>query len=139
MLLFDSDLTLSITKPKSINIKGLYFAQTDKRFVKVDIATVIPACETVNNPRFPAVEHILGTAAVTHECSVTVLDQQQRRRKFTVFFKYNKRGDVNGALKEMSGMVWKGEIIVMKQGERCFVTGITTKQDQILAVEAVFR
>lgn len=126
-------------QPFSINIAGLYFAQAAKRFAKIDIATIIPPRETTDNPRFPAVEHILGTAAVTRECSVVVLDRLRRRRKFVIFFKHEKDGSVNGALKEMSGLIWKGEMIVMKHGDRCFVTGINNKTDQILAIEAVYR
>jgi len=37
----------------------------------------------------------------------------------------------------MSGLTWKGEIVVMKQGERCFVTSITGTYEQTLALEAV--
>ena len=54
-----------------------------------------------------------------------------------MFFKYDEQGPVNGALKEMSGLTWKGEIVVMKQGERCFVTSITGTYEQTLALEAV--
>jgi hypothetical protein len=107
--------------------------------VKTDVTTIIPTRETVDNPRFPAVEHILGTMATTHDCTVTVVDEDHRRRKFVVFFKYDKNGIVNGALKETAGLIWKGEILVMKQGERSFVTGIAGKQDQTLAIQAVHR
>lgn len=139
LLIFLSSEFDIIAKPRSINITGLYFPQAAKRFMKVDIATVIPAFETVNSPRFPAVEHILGTTAATHDCSVTVLDEQQHRRKFIIFFKYDRQNNINGALKEMYGLNWKGEIVVMKQGDRCFVTSIAKKHDQTLATEAVIR
>jgi len=78
-------------------------------------------------------------AAPTHECTVTVLDQQQRRRKFVVFFKYDRQAGDNGAIKEMSGIALKGELIVMKHGDRCYVTGINRKADQVLAADAVSR
>lgn len=118
---------------------GLFFAQNSSEHTSAKVATIVPPRESLDHPHFPAVEHILGIHAVTHKCFVTVLDGEVPR-KYIIFFQYDKRNVKNIALERVSrGVEWRGEILVMRQGRRTFVTGIYGRAEKESAIKAVQR
>jgi hypothetical protein len=131
---------VSTKKKATMDILGLHFGRSARQPVNRKISTIIPSHETADHPRFPAVEHVLGTGRLTHECLVTFADDTQRLRKFVIFFQYDEHSRINRAVRAVvPGATWKGEILVMKQGvhERCFVTALVGKVDRDYAVLAV--
>lgn len=130
----------TVYKILSRNITALHFPATGPCSKLTSILTAIPRHETAENPSFPAVEHALGTSGAVRECTVTVQDAARRSRSFVVFFQYNEELLPNKAILNLfPESSWKGQLLVMKRGENCFVTGLTGRQNRNLAELALRR
>lgn len=121
-----------------MDVNGLYFAAGAKKPELVSVCTLLPESESSANPRFPVVEHILGASSPPHDCSVTVFDRFGRPYKYIIYFQYDQGCGINTCLKGvLRGFNWRGDILVMKQGERRLVTSILAGKERFLATVAI--
>ncbi|KAH7904587.1 hypothetical protein BJ138DRAFT_1106697 [Hygrophoropsis aurantiaca] len=122
---------------KSVFLTALNFASRAQKPTQTVVCTVIPNMETPNNPRFPAVEAVLGVAHPIHSCNVRVR-HRDHYHPFVVFFTYSPSAQhLNGSFP--AALPWRGEVLVMKVGVRSYVTGLRGSLDRILAEEAALK
>lgn len=117
-------------------VEGLHFPQSALRPAPTAITTIIPFHEDDDHPRFPAVEHVLGTRNATRECRVTV-----HSREFIVFYQHDADALVpnqalNSVIPESN---WRGELLVMSRGTKHLVKNLRGKEDKRLALLAIER
>ena len=120
-------------------VYGLHFPQLSSRPAPTSVVTIIPSGEDASHPRFPAVEHVMGSKTATRDCLVVVKDSGYRPREFIVFFQYDQDASTpNQALKSViPDSEWKGELLVMSRGSRHLVKNLRGREDQRLALLAV--
>ncbi|KAH7904907.1 hypothetical protein BJ138DRAFT_1165763 [Hygrophoropsis aurantiaca] len=130
----------SIQDTKALFLVALHFPLQAGKARKLLICTVVPKGETPRDPCFPAVGVILGTNEHIYTCSVEVLADgpENQTHRFIVFYKYNPSRPCNQALKGLTSPIpWKGEVLVLKAGERGFATSISGIEETELAHRAV--
>ena len=94
----------------------------------VNVPTIIPLNESRSQPRFPAVEAVMGAERKFQETWVEVQEGPMTGRYFVASY-YDRRCPVNVALKRLLPDVdWRGELFVMRGGQAVFVTDLGSRR-----------
>lgn len=105
-------------------IQALYFPPLRVTHIKVPVTTLVPTRRALDVQRYPIVETVFGSEYRIHDSFVTIFCQGTEYR-FLVSYQYNKNLPRNRALKRLlPDVAWRGEMIVMKAGQRQSVTSL---------------
>ncbi|KAI0054796.1 hypothetical protein BV25DRAFT_1921582 [Artomyces pyxidatus] len=121
-------------------ISALLFDRMSPDPLRVQVPTVIPIGESLYRPRYPCVESVIGSGFRIHDCVVAVDDHRGRKVRFLISCHYTLGFPVNQALERVrAGTLWRGSLVVMRQGSNVFVTDMGGVSNQNLARIAVAR
>jgi hypothetical protein len=114
---FDHSLTVSMLtmiKQSRGTIEAYHYQQLRHRKKIVRLNTIVPAVETLSNPRYVNVEELFDTprrSVKIHDCRVVVGADM-----YLVTGYWYRYCDINRSVKTSTGLTWRGELTVIKTG-----------------------
>ncbi|KAF9783284.1 hypothetical protein BJ322DRAFT_1021990 [Thelephora terrestris] len=95
-------------------IEAYHYQQLRHRKKIVRLNTIVPAVETLSNPRYVNVEELFDTprrSVKIHDCRVVVGADM-----YLVTGYWYRYCDINRSVKTSTGLTWRGELTVIKTG-----------------------
>ncbi|KAI0040756.1 hypothetical protein FA95DRAFT_1576767 [Auriscalpium vulgare] len=134
--------TVRVSSPtnnrRPLSLSARIFRLTTDYISKVAVMTVVPRGNPALRPRFPCAEAYLTSGYLVHDSVVTVQGMNGLDHQFLICFVYSSDLPVNQALLRLSPeMEWRGELLVMRQSRRCFVTAMGRSKFATLAEKAI--